>query len=76
MASKTFSMTCSDGITRQFIRTEAQGRRPRNMTKWNGYLSKDDLKALELAAAPPYITVSSMIQVAVSNYVRTQLVNT
>ena len=74
MASKKFTDKCADGKTYAFVRAKPQGRRPRGMTKWNGYLSSADLDALNLAALPPYMTVSSMIQVAVSNYVRTQLV--
>jgi hypothetical protein len=77
MASNVFIQHTADGKSGLMRRSKKQGRPSQGLTRWNGRILSDDLKVLQEKAKElhPYITVNSLIQDAVHDYVCTKLFN-
>lgn len=75
MASKIYTRTTVDGETKTYSR-KGQGRKPRGLIKWSGYLSKKSLEIIEEHVKPlrPYYDVSTVIREALDKYIMTELV--
>jgi hypothetical protein len=77
MASSLYTQSTADGQRALMRRSKKQGRPARGLSRWNGRILSQDLKALKEKAKElhPYFTVNSMIQDAVHDYVCTKLLN-
>jgi hypothetical protein len=75
MSANTFTRVTISGAT-QHTRRIKQGRPPRNVEKWSGYLDKKSLDAIRehVADLRPYYDVTAIINIAIANYVMTELV--
>ena len=75
MASNSYELTTISGTTRR-TRKGTQGRKPRNVEKWSGYLDKKSLDAIRehVEDLRPYYDVTAIINIAIANYVMTELV--
>jgi hypothetical protein len=75
MSSNAYTRHTVTGDT-QHTRRIKQGRPPRNVEKWSGYLDKKSLDAIRehVADLRPYYDVTAIINIAIANYVKTELV--
>ena len=75
MASRTVTRKDVTGNVTEYVRGK-QGRKPRNVEKWSGYLDKKSLDAIRehVEDLRPHYDVTAIINIAIANYVMTELV--